>query len=1119
MSSASGVRAWEESVTIPTYPVPPADLNPMFLEKRVYQGSSGKVYPNPFTDRVSDEKKDQSYKAVFLENEYVRLMILPEIGGRIHIGLDKTNNYDFFYRQRVIKPALVGLLGPWISGGVEFNWPQHHRPSTFMPVDHLIERHEDGSCAVQLSEHEPMNRTKGMVSICLYPGKAIVEAKVQLYNRTPLAQTFLWWANAGVHVHERYEAFFPPDVTYVADHAKRAVTEFPIARGFYYGVDYRRGVDIRWYKNIPVPTSYMVTESRNDFLGGYDHERQAGIVHYADHHIAPGKKLWTWGNAEFGYAWDRELTDSDGPYIELMAGIYTDNQPDFSWIAPYETKIFSHYWYPIQKIGPAKNANRFAAVNLEVAGERARIAVCVTEIFSGASIRLKAGDRTLLERRCDLKPGSPFLSSAGVPEHVSAPDLLLRVDRQDGSEIIRYQPERPQEKPNPSPAAAPPWPEEIQANDELYVTGLHLEQYRHATRHPEPYWREALRRDPDDARSNNALGLSNLRRGLLEEAEKLFRKAIARLTRRNPNPYDGEPYYNLGLALEFQGRHDEAANAFSKAVWSHAWQAAGYYALAQIDCRRRDFHLAIGHLELSLAVNALNTKARNLKAACLRRLSRIEEAQVVAGETAGLDPLDFWSRNELALCHRAAGNSEKAVAAFQELQDLMRRQAQTYLDIAFDYAAAGLRVEANELLERLMSKQETPGYVHPIALYTLGWFAEQEGDPNHARQFYRQAGEMPSDYCFPSRLEEMLVLESAVRVDPSNAKAFYYLGNLLYDKGRYEEAIRNWERSCEIDPGFSIPWRNLGIAYFNVRRDGARAVAAYQKAREANPGDARLLYEEDQLQKRLGALPEERAAALEARLDLVRQRDDLTIELVTRYIETGREQDALTLLLNRRFHPWEGGEGLVSGAYVWAHVILGSKLLDGGRPAEALEHFEAARHYPQNLGEGRHLLTPENHLHYFAGLANEDLGRSEKAAQCFRSAAEGRKTLSAMSYYQALGLIRLGQQEAAKKKLEELLDFAEAQIKTKPVVDYFATSLPNFLLFEDDMEKRNRTGALFLIGLARLGLGQLEDAKRALEEVLALDPNHLGAIVEMHRIPGLDRKAGGLGAPPKRPGD
>jgi hypothetical protein len=307
------VRCWHEEVVIPTYPVHGADPNPMFLEKRVYQGSTGKVYPNPFTDSVSLEKVDINYTAIMLENEYIQLMILPEIAGRIHAGLDKTNQYDFFYRQHVIKPALVGLLGPWISGGVEFNWPQHHRPSTYMPVHSSVEEHSDGGRTVWLSEHDPMLRMKGMVGIHLAPGKAIVEARVRLYNRTPLPQTFLWWANVAVRVHDQYQAFFPPDVTYVADHAKRAISTFPVARKSYYGVDYSPGTDISWYRSIPVPTSYMVTESRYDFFGGYDHAHEAGLVHTSNHHIAPGKKLWTWGNAEFGHAWDRNLTDSDAP--------------------------------------------------------------------------------------------------------------------------------------------------------------------------------------------------------------------------------------------------------------------------------------------------------------------------------------------------------------------------------------------------------------------------------------------------------------------------------------------------------------------------------------------------------------------------------------------------------------------------------------------------------------------------------------------------------------------------------------------------------------------------------------------------------------------------------------
>jgi tetratricopeptide (TPR) repeat protein len=1074
----------------------------MFLEKRVYQGSSGKVYPLAVTDRISNLSKEQAYNAVLLENEYVKLMILPEIGGRIHTGLDKTNHYDFFYHQRVIKPALVGLLGPWISGGVEFNWPQHHRPSTFMPVDHLIDRHADGSCTVWLSEHEAMNRMKGMVGITLYPGKALVEARVRLYNRTPFVQTFLWWANVAVHAHEQYQAFFPPDVSYVADHAKRAVSEFPIARGVYYGVDYTQGADIRWYKNIPVPTSYMVVDSRYDFFGGYDHKRQAGLVHYADHHISPGKKLWTWGNAGFGYAWDRELTDSDGPYIELMAGVYTDNQPDFSWMQPYETKTFRQYWYPIQKIGPARNANRYAAVNLEVADRQVTIGVCVTEPFPHAKLVLSTGAATLLERSADLSPGAPILTSTELPCGTSEPQLLLRVLRQDGREIIRYRPEGQQARPQATPATEPPSPKDIPTTEELYLTGLHLEQYRHATQRAEPYWQEALRRDPDDVRNNNALGLARLRRGQFQEAEQHFRQAIQRLIRRNPNPYDGEPYYNLGLALEFQGRHEEAYRAFYKSVWSYAWQGAGYYALAQIDCQRGDSSAALEHLDQSLLVNASNTKARNLKAAALRRLGCLDGAETIARETAALDRLDFWCRNELLLCARARQGSTHGEAGStlpQELNALMLSEAQTFLDIAFDYAAAGLREEACDLLERLLGPERAGVAVHPMALYTLGYLAGQGGDAERARELYRRAAEAPSDYCFPSRLEEMRVLESAALADPKNAKALYYLGNLLYDKGRHEEAIRLWERSCELDPGFSIPWRNLGMAYYNVRHNGARAAAAYQKAFKASPGDGRLLYEMDQLAKRLGVSAGERLVVLESRLDLVDQRDDLTLERVSLYNQTGQAWRALDILRDRRFHPWEGGEGLVSGAYVWANLILGRQCLDAGRSDEALVHFEAAQRYPENLGEGKHLLTPENHLHYFAGLAEEGRGNREAARECFRKAAEGVSGFSAMAYYQALALKALGQDGASTDKLKELLRFATKQLNAKVAIDYFATSLPNFLLFEDDLERRNRVDCLFLIGLAQQGLGQPLGARQAFREALALDSNHLAAQQELHR--------------------
>src|SRR6201985_272964 len=237
-AETGAVKAWRQPVVLRSYLPHPPDRNPMFLETRVYQDSSGRVYPIPFVDRIAETAVEQSWQAVHIENAYLRLMVLPQIGGRIHVGLDKTNGYDFFYRQNVIKPALVGLAGPWISGGVEFNWPQHHRPATFMPVEIEIERCADGSVFVWCGDHDPMLRMKGMHGVGLHPGKAYLEVRARLYNRTSQVQTFLWWANMAARVHEKYQSFFPGDVRFVADHAKRAVSSFPQSNGVYYGIDY-----------------------------------------------------------------------------------------------------------------------------------------------------------------------------------------------------------------------------------------------------------------------------------------------------------------------------------------------------------------------------------------------------------------------------------------------------------------------------------------------------------------------------------------------------------------------------------------------------------------------------------------------------------------------------------------------------------------------------------------------------------------------------------------------------------------------------------------------------------------------------------------------------------------
>ncbi|MDE5963834.1 MAG: DUF5107 domain-containing protein, partial [Eubacterium sp.] len=394
----------EKTIKIPTYKIAEPEKSPLFIEKRAYQGSTGKVYPLPVTEKIYDENELKEYKALILENKYLYVMILPELGGRIQRAYDKTNGYDFVYYNHVIKPALVGLAGPWISGGIEFNWPQHHRPSTFSPVDYSICENTDGSVTACVGETDVMYGTKGMAEITLYPDKAYIEIKGQLYNPTDYPQTFLWWANPAVAVNEDTFSVFPPDVNAVYDHGKRDVSTFPIATGEYYKYDYSAGVDISRYKNIKVPTSYMAAHSDFDFIGNFDEGKDAGLLHIADHHISPGKKQWTWGCGDFGKMWDKNLTDEDGPYIELMTGVFTDNQPDFTWLKPQEEKTFTQYFMPYKTVGRVSNATKDAVIGVD--GNR--IKVYTTAAYNNAVIKVNSDGKEIYSKTVNLSPEKCF---------------------------------------------------------------------------------------------------------------------------------------------------------------------------------------------------------------------------------------------------------------------------------------------------------------------------------------------------------------------------------------------------------------------------------------------------------------------------------------------------------------------------------------------------------------------------------------------------------------------------------------------------------------------------------------------------------------------------------------
>lgn len=1110
------IKAWRELVTIPTYEIGKAEKAPMFLEKRVYQGSSGVVYPYPVIESISNEKTDKDYKAVYLENEYIKVMILPELGGRIQMAYDKIKQRHFVYYNHVVKPALVGLAGPWISGGIEFNWPQHHRPSTFMPVDCDIVENADGSVTVWVNEMERMFHQKGMAGFTLRPGCAYLEIQGRVSNRTNLPQTFLWWANPAVEVNDAYQSVFPPDVNAVFDHGKRAVSSFPIATGTYYKMDYSAGVDISNYKNIYVPTSYMAVNSKYDFEGGYENDTKGGMLHVASHRFSPGKKQWTWGNGDFGRAWDRNLTDeaigtiADGlpvgtvrkgfrPYIELMAGVYTENQPDFTWLMPYEEKQFVQYFMPYREIGIVKQASKDFILNIEDAGEgKVTLKILAT---SKQTVRIVLDGEECEEyynKVVTLSPEDVLIETVSIG-HETLKNLRLTIDRADQNRqfpLLEWHAEPDEIRPIPDAAEAALSPQETKTIDQLYLTGLHLEQYRHATWRALDYYEEALRRDPLDYRCNMQTGLWYLRRARFEKAEPYLQTAVKVLKKRNPNPYDGEPLFYLGIVKRFRHQWREAYELFWKSTWNKAWADAGYYEAACISMYQERWEDALDELERALISNSHNHQARALKAVTLRKLGRKDKALSWIKESYKIDPFNY-------VCMFEEYQLTNDHAPLEHMVELMHGSICNYHETALDYAHAGLTDEATQVLQTAIDKGVEES---PLTYYYLAYWNKLSG----SNDYLEKAVTISPDYCFPNRLEDAEILGFLMELPfVEDARIPYYLGCLYYDKRQYDVAIRNWECSAKLEPNFPIVWRNLALARFNKENRQDEALEYMEKAFHLDETDSRMLMELDQLYKRLHKPHQVRLDFLQKYPQLIQQRDDLVLEEITLLNQLGRYEEAMEKLDAHQFHPWEGGEGKVSSQYQICRVELAKQELAKQDKQErqdninkAIRLLEECLEYPPHLGEGKLYGAQENDFYYLLGVAYDALGQTEKAVACWQEATKGPQEPAAAMYYndakpdkifyQGLALRKLGREDEAHGRFYKLINYGKQHIYDKVVMDYFAVSLPDLLIWEDSLDIKNLIHCKYMLALGYYGMGDKEKGLRYLSEVENLDNNHQG---------------------------
>jgi tetratricopeptide (TPR) repeat protein len=1086
----SRARVWEEPLVLPTYEINQPDHNPRFYAGRAYQGAQGRVYPYAMIDDLTDRRVEKTYRAVYLENEYIKVCILPELGGRVLSAVDKTNDYHFFYRQTVIKPALIGMIGAWISGGIEWNFPHHHRPTVFMPIDYTIENHPDGSATAWVGEMEIRHRMRWIVGLTVYPGKSYLEATLKPINRTPFVQSFLFFANAGTHANDNYQVLFPPDTQYVTYHGKNQFAHWPVSRDVFNAIDYTAGVDLSWWKNHPEWTSMFAWNYGQDFFAGYDHGKRAGTVSVANHHVAPGKKFWEWSAGPRGVLWDHILTEKDGPELELMTGAYSDNQPDYTWLQPLESKEARVYWFPIRELGGLKYANTEGALNFEVQPNGlARIAVNTVAAHKGAILSLTSGDAVIYSKTMDISPARPFSAEVRMPAGTRAEDLRATLTDRESTELLVYQAKKSTGEPMPDPVKPPPPPREIQTVEELYYAGLRLEQFFNPALEPDAYYEEALRRDANDSRVNLAYGIRDLKRGLFEDAERKFRTALQRPTHNFTSPRDGEALYYLGLALRFQGKHREAVEPLYRSTWSYAFHSPAYHQLAEISAREGSLVEALDHVNRALATNARSGKTADLKAALLRRAGRVVEALELAQAVSKEDPLDFWAGYESYLSSKALAKSD-ADAQLKKLLTLMRSDVHSFLELAVDYSHAGLWDDAIDIL----SLFPRPGAEGPAGTamvdYYLGYFWGEKGDQARQLGFFRKAARANPRYVFPYRLESIAVLKRAGEINPADARAPYYLGNLLFDE-QPAAALKEWEKSRALDAGFATVHRNLAIAYQQVEHDLPKSVASMEKAVECDSSDARLFYELDVLYERAGTAHGKRIATLEEHRATVEKRDDAISRLVLLYVQAARYDDAVRLLAERHFNVWEGSRGL-RDAYEDVYLLKGLARFRSRDYRGALEDYRKALEFPLNLENAwpyRGGRMPA--IFYFIATAHEALGDASSAKLFYDDAAEAKQQeqWSDLRYYEAMALKKLGQDDRAGRLLSGLMEFAS--VEPGSGVDFFSK-------FGEREPLNVRQARLhYLRGLVHKARGDAAAARAEFEKALSLDVNQLWARVQL----------------------
>jgi tetratricopeptide (TPR) repeat protein len=965
--SLAEVRVWEGSVTIPTYEWA-EDVNPKFwaLEGEVKFSTTIKgsiVYPYTMQDHLYRTKENRTYKALFLENEYLKVTCLPELGGRLHSVLDKTEGKEMFHLNKVIKPGMIAMRGAWISGGVEWNaGPQGHTVTILSPVDALIGRNADGSAYLEVSNLEKSLRTQWTARVTLHPGKSYLDERIRIFNPTDGVNPYYFW-NCTAFPNKPGTRFIYP-MSLGTDHNGVQFFSWPIYEG----------KDLSWLKNHETWTSIFAVSCTFDFFGAYDADADRGIVQVANHYELGGKKAWTWGTWDFGLVSQKDLTDDDGPYIEVQSGPLP-TQSDYGMLLPREEVSWQEWWYPVHGLSDGfEYATRDIAVQTTRKDGKLQLRLLATGKFAGAICTISRERQELLKKRLDLSPDSPqeLIISPAAQSPVN-----VTIEAKNGDVLASFV------TPLATPSVSPPEPLSFvkKLDEQLTVEEKFLKgrKYDLATdrKKAREYYEKALAQDDGYSPALRALAVLDIEAGLYDDAAKRLEKAL------NHDSSDGLSWFFLGVSCLRDKRENEALHCAFQATRCFGTASLGYDLAGRAYMRLKDYSKAAEAFEKAVQLNPRDTLARNHLLLALYASGNEGSAYKQAKERIMQNPTDLVPRALIAL------ESKKEMDRFvRESRSFVGEDEFEMLETSLVFAELGLVDEAARILQASCIEAVPQSERSPLPLYYLAYFSSLKEDRTSARKYISQAAATYRDYVFPSRHEEVEVLRYAVEENPGDACAHLHLGNLYANLGRLKEAVNHWQKAGELNSSLSIAFRNLGLYAWAIENNLAKAEELYVKAIAARPKDQTLYRDLADILLAGNKRPKAIEVLQSAPFEKVR-RADVAIMLAQAYLDEQRFTDAINLLESTPyFVNWEG-QTIVWDIFNKAHLERGQKRFESKDFQGALQDFEAALTYPENIGVGRSNKPREAPAQYWRGKALEALGHLDRARSAWKDGAAG----------------------------------------------------------------------------------------------------------------------------------